>query len=92
MRFTRAHLVEIDTRRCGSVDVDDANPDSGVNKEFVVSNFPALTHVSDAEVSPFLVLFRTRRTYHCCGNIGKTLALVLTESRSRGVVQRQRQH
>ena len=38
--------------------MDGANPDSGVNKEFVVSNFPALTHVSDAEVHPLLGLFR----------------------------------
>lgn len=40
------------------MDVDGANPDSGVNKEFVVSKFPALTHVSDAEVHPLLGLFR----------------------------------
>ena len=29
-----------DRRRCGCVDVDGANPDSGVNKEFVVSKSP----------------------------------------------------
>lgn len=33
-----------------------ANPDSGVNKDFVVSKFPPLTHVSDAEVHPFFGL------------------------------------
>jgi hypothetical protein len=47
-----------DSRRCGCVDVDGANPDFGVNKDFVVSKFPALTHVSDAEVHPLLGLFR----------------------------------
>lgn len=47
-----------DSRRCGCVDVDGASPDSGVNKVFVVSKFPALTHVSDAEVHPLLGLFR----------------------------------
>lgn len=58
MHFTRAHFVEIDSRRCGCVDVDGANPDSGVNKEFVVIKFPGFTHVSDAEVHPFYGLFR----------------------------------
>ena len=45
-----------DTRRCGCVDMGGANPDSGVNKDFVVSKFPPLTHVSDAEVHPFFGL------------------------------------
>lgn len=38
--------------------MDGANPDSGVNKEFVVGESLALTHVSDAEVNPFYGLFR----------------------------------
>lgn len=43
------------------MDVDGASPDSGVNKEFVVSKpkgSPALTDVSDAEVHPFFGLLR----------------------------------
>ena len=41
------------------MDVDGANPDSGVNKEFVVGKSPALTDMSGAETRPFYGLFGT---------------------------------
>ena len=49
-----------DTRWCGGVDVDGANPDSGVNKDFVVGKSSSFTRVSVAEAHSFFEnFFRT---------------------------------
>lgn len=45
-------------RRCECVDVDGANPDSGVNKKFVVSKSSSSTHVPDADLHPSFGTFR----------------------------------
>jgi hypothetical protein len=72
--------------------VDGANPDSGVNKEFVVSKFPALTHVSDAEVQPFFGLFRALSSALLLQQHVWAMLFWLGVGLRRVVVQRQRQH
>ena len=72
--------------------MDGANPDSGVNKDFVVGKSSSFTRVSVAEAHSFFDFFFPYDESNSTTAITRTGNLVLTGGRPRGVVERQGQY